>query len=55
MTEQANVDRYVEAGMSFGRAIQWVDRAVLRRADPVVGWRAVVRETRAKPGLLWNT
>ena len=50
MTEQANMDRYVETGMSLWRAIQWIYRTFLRQSDPVLGWRAVVRETRAKPG-----
>ncbi len=53
--EQANVDRHVAAGMSLGRAIQWVDRTVLRRSDPVLGWRAVFRETRSKPEPRWHT
>ena len=50
MTERANVDRYVKAGMSLWRTIQWIDRNVLRMSDPVVGWRAIFRETRVKPG-----
>ncbi len=55
MTEQANVDRYVEAGMSLGRAIRWIDHTILRTSDPVLGWRAVFRETRGKPGPRWHT
>ncbi len=55
MTERANVDRYVKAGMSLWRAIQWIDRIVLRRSDPVVGWRAIFREARVKPRHCWRT
>ena len=55
MTEQEKTDRYVKAGMSLGRAIQWVDHTVLRWSDPVLGWRAVFRETRSKPGPRWHT
>ena len=50
MTEQEKADRYVETGMSLWGAIQWIYRTFLRQSDPVLGWRAVVRETRAKPG-----
>ncbi len=55
MTEHEKADRYVEAGMSLWRAIQWIDRIVLRRSDPVVGWRAIFRETRVKPRHCWRT
>ena len=55
MTEQVNVDRYVAAGMSLWRAIQWIDCNLLRRSDPVLGWRAVLRETRASPEHYWRT
>ncbi len=54
MTEQVNVDRYVAAGMSLWRAIKWIDRTFLRPYDPVVGWHAIIRETRAKPGPRWH-
>ena len=54
MTERANVDRYVKVGMSLLHAIQWIDRIVLRRPDPVVGWRAIFRETRLKPTHSWR-
>ncbi len=55
MTVQEKADRYVEAGMSLWRAIQWIYRTFLRQSDPVLGWRAVFRETRAKHGHCWNT
>ncbi len=54
MTEQANVDHHIEAGMSLGRAIRWVDRTILRPYDPVVGWHAIFREARGKPGPRWH-
>ncbi len=55
MTEQVEVDCYAATGMSLWRAIQWIDRNVLRRSDPVLGWRAVLRETRARPRHCWHT
>ena len=55
MTEQVNVDRYVAAGLSLWRAIQWIYRTFLRPSDPVLGWRAVLRETRARPRHSWRT
>lgn len=54
MTEQANVDRFIEVGMSLGRTIRWVDRTFLRPYDPVVGWYAIFREARGKPGPRWH-
>ncbi len=54
MTEQANVDRHIEVGMSLGRTIRWVDRTILRTSDPVVGWHAIFRETRGKPRPRWH-
>ena len=55
MIEQAQVDRYVENGTSLNRAIQWINRTVMRESYSVVaGWGAVVRETRAKHGPLWH-
>ena len=54
MIEQAKVDRNVAAGMSLGRVIERFDRTVLRRSDPVLGWRAVVRETRCKLWPRWH-
>ena len=56
MIEHAQLDRYAEDGTSLDRAIRWVNRTVMRESYPVVvGWRAIFRETRAKPGLFWNT
>jgi len=43
-------DRYVAAGLILGHVMQRLDRTFLRRSDPVLGWRAVVRQTRSKPG-----
>ena len=54
MTEQAQVDRYVEYGMSLYRAIRWVNRTVMRESYPVVvGWRAIFREARGTPEHRW--
>ena len=51
MIKQAKTDdRYVTAGLRLGHVIQRFDRTFLRQPDPVLGWRAVVRETRSKPG-----
>ncbi len=55
MKEQVNVDRNVADGISLWRAIQWIDRIVLRRSDPVLGWRTVFRETRATHRHSWRT
>ncbi len=55
MIELAKVDHCIAAGMSLGRVIERFDRSVLRRSDPVLGWRAVIRETRSKPGPRWYT
>ncbi len=49
------VEFSIAAGMSLGRVIERFDRSVLRRSDPVLGWRAVFRETRSKPGPRWYT
>ncbi len=54
MIEQANVNRFIEVSMSLGRAIRWVDRTILRTSDPVVGWHAIFREARGKPGPRWH-
>ncbi len=54
MTERANVDCYVKAGMSLGRAIQWINRTVMRESYPVVvGWRAIFKEARGTPEHRW--
>ncbi len=55
MIELAKVDHCIAAGMSLGRVIERFDRSVLRRSDPVLGWRAVLRETRARPRHSWCT
>lgn len=54
MTEQAQVDRYVEDGTTLDRAIRWVNRTVMRESYPVVvGWRAIFREARGSPEHRW--
>ena len=43
-------DSYVTISLRLGRVIQLLDLTFLRWSDPVLGWRAIVRETRSKPG-----
>ncbi len=55
MTEQANVDRYVEAGMSLGRAIRRVDRTVSRAFHPMFRWGVTYLEKRHDHDRRWHT
>ena len=51
MIKQAKTDdSYVTISLRLERVIQLLDLTFLRRSDPVLGWRAVVRETRSTPG-----
>ena len=53
MTEQANANRFDVASMSILRAIRWIDSTLLRRSDPVLGWRAIFKEAGAIPEHRW--
>ena len=39
MTEQANMDRYVETGMSLRPVIRLIDQTASRALDPLYWWR----------------
>ena len=55
MTEQEKTDRFVEAGMSLGRAIRRVDCTVSRALDPMFRWGAAYLEKRHDHDRRWHT